>query len=113
MIALIRKDFIASWFFQLCAIAGVMFATTFGTILMVDDGKAFLVTTFAGIATLFCTIAAFVFIMTDDSARTSETFASLPVPRSSIVTARYVTAVVQVLICMGSRRARRVARPRG
>jgi len=97
MLNLIRKDFIAGAMFLLGITLIVPFITTIAALVMTKDFGGIIIGIFTFIIVAMCIGASFIFIAVDTSFGTDMTYASLPVKRSTIVFARYVSSIIITL----------------
>ncbi len=97
MLNLIRKDFIAGMIFLLGVAIIIPFITSIAIAAMIDDFGGIIIGIFTFIIVALCIGASFIFIAIDTSFGTDMTYASLPVKRSTIVVARYVSSIIITL----------------
>jgi hypothetical protein len=97
MLNLIRKDFIAGALFLLGAAILIPFLSSIAMAAMIDDFGGINMGIFTFIVIALCVGASFIFIAIDTSFKTEMTHASLPLRRSTIVLARYVSSIIITL----------------
>ncbi len=97
MLNLIRKDFIAGALFLLGAAILIPFLSSIAMAAMIDDFGGINMGIFTFIVIALCVGASFIFIAIDTSFKTEMTYASLPLKRSTIVFARYVSSIIITL----------------
>ncbi len=97
MLNLIRKDFIAGALFLLGAAILIPFLSSIAMAAMIDDFGGINTGIFTFIVIALCVGASFIFIAIDTSFKTEMTYASLPLRRSTIVLARYVSSIIITL----------------
>ncbi|MBI5021581.1 MAG: ABC-2 transporter permease [Ignavibacteriales bacterium] len=98
---LIRKDFIAGAIFLLGVAIVIPFIASIAIAAMIDDFGGIIIGIFTFIVTALCISASFIFIAIDTSFGTEMTYASLPVKRSSIIVARYMSSIIITLSGFG------------
>ncbi len=102
ILKLIRKDFRAHWAYQLDSML-LLFAlsTLFIYIMLQGNGKADpeLVIYFL-VMLLSTSIVSLLFMKMDELYKMDEIFVSLPVTRTEIVIAKYISSVIQVLLAL-------------
>lgn len=94
MLNLVRKDFIAGAIFLLGIAIIIPFMTSMGIAVMIKDFGGIIVGIFTFIIAAMCIGASFIFIAIDTSFGTEVTYASLPMKRSTIVVARYISSII-------------------
>jgi ABC-type transport system involved in multi-copper enzyme maturation permease subunit len=99
MLNLIKKDFFAGYLFLLGVVIFAPFITWMEIWAMIDDFGGLILGIFTFITMLMCIASAFIFMAVDSSPNTDMIFASLPVKRSTIVAARYLTSYTLMLSC--------------
>ena len=97
MLNLIRKDFIAGALFLLGIAILIPFIATVAMAAMIDDFGGIDMGIYTLIVIALCVGASFIFITIDTSFKTEMTYASLPLKRSIIVLARYVSSIIITL----------------
>ena len=99
MLNLIKKDFFAGYLFLFGIIILAPFITWMEIWAMIDDFGGLILGIFTLITMILCIASAFIFMAVDSSPNTDMIYASLPVKRSTIVAARYITSYMMMLIC--------------
>ena len=94
MLNLLRKDFTAGAIFLLGVIIIIPFMSTIAMAAMIDDFGGINMSIFTLLIAGLCVGASFVFIAIDTSYKTDATYASLPVKRSTIIEARYISSII-------------------
>ncbi|MFC1556056.1 ABC-2 transporter permease, partial [candidate division KSB1 bacterium] len=97
MLDLIKKDFIAGALFFPAIVTFIPFLTTLMIFAMIDDFGGVIVGIFFFVVIALCMISSFLFIMIDSTQNADMVFASLPVRRSEIVLARYISSSLMSL----------------
>lgn len=101
MLNLIRKDFIAGTMFLLGVAIIIPFITSIAIAAMIDDFGGIIIGIFTFIIVTMCIGASFIFIAIDTSFGTDMTYASLPLKRSTIILARYLSSIIITLSGFG------------
>jgi hypothetical protein len=110
MLNLIKKDLFAGYLFLFGIVILAPFITWMEIWAMIDDFGGLILGIFTLITMILCIASAFIFMAVDASPNTDAIYASLPVKRSTIVAARYVTSYTMmfscffiiILMCLGS-----------
>ncbi len=94
MLNLIRKDSIAGWMFLIGVIIIIPFITLIAMWAMMDDFGGVIISVFTFIVMALCIASSFIFLGVDNAYKADMIYASLPIRRSSIVLARYLSSFI-------------------
>jgi len=94
MLNLIRKDFIAGWMFLIGVVILIPFITLIAMCAMMDDFGGVIIGVFTFIVMVLCIASSFIFLGVDNAYKAEMIYASLPIKRSKIVLARYLSSFI-------------------
>jgi hypothetical protein len=94
MLNLIRKDFIAGWMFLIGVVLIIPFITLIAMWAMMDDFGGVIIGVFTFIVMILCIASSFIFMGVDSAYQAEMIYASLPIKRSRIVFARYLSSFI-------------------
>jgi len=94
MFNLIKKDFIAGWMFLIGVVLIIPFITMIAMWAMMDDFGGVIIGIFTFIVMLLCIASSFIFLGVDTTYKAEMNYASLPIKRSKIVIARYLSSFI-------------------
>jgi hypothetical protein len=94
MLNLIRKDFIAGWMFLIGVVFIIPFITLITMWAMMDDFGGVIIGVFTFIVMVLCIASSFIFLGVDNAYKAEMIYASLPIKRSRIVFARYLSSFI-------------------
>lgn len=97
---LILKDFKTSWLYLLISLLAAFALFIVVLTAMLDDGGNVMAGLYLVVVIMSCMFLSLLFIKIDDIFNTDEIYASLPVNRSAIVIARYVSSVTQIILIL-------------
>ena len=92
MIQLIKKDFIVGWMLLIGVILIIPFITLIAMWAMMDDFGGVIIGVFTFIVMILCIASSFIFMGVDSAFQAEMIYASLPIKRSKIVLARYLSS---------------------
>lgn len=92
MLNLIRKDFIAGWIFLIGVVILIPFITLIAMWAMMDDFGGVIIGVFTFIVMVLCIASSFIFLGVANVYKAEMIYASLPIKRSRIVFARYLSS---------------------
>ena len=101
MFSLIKKDFIAGRIFLLGIVIIIPIVTAMAIIAMSEHLRGLLVGVYSLLTFTLCIAYSFVYIGIDSAADADIIYAGLPVRKSTIVYARYVTSMLQATVNLG------------
>ena len=94
MLNLIRKDFIAGWMFLIGVALVIPFITLIAMWAMMDDFGGVIIGVLTFIVMILCIASSFIFLGVDSAFQAEMIYASLPIKRSKIVLARYLSSFI-------------------
>ncbi|HEX9975263.1 MAG TPA: ABC-2 transporter permease, partial [bacterium] len=94
MFSLIKKDFIAGWMFLIGVVILIPFITMIAMWAMMDDFGGVIIGIFTFIVMVLCIASSFIFLSVDTTYKAEMIYASLPIKRSKIVIARYLSSFI-------------------
>lgn len=92
MFNLIKKDFIAGWMFLIGVVLIIPFISMIALWAMMDDFGGVIIGVFTFIVMAVCIASSFIFLAVDTTYKAEMIYASLPIKRSRIVLARYLSS---------------------
>lgn len=92
MFNLIKKDFIAGWMFLIGVVLIIPFITLIAMWAMMDDFGGVIIGVFTFLVMVLCIASSFIFLGVDNVYKAEMIYASLPIKRSRIVVARYLSS---------------------
>lgn len=92
MFNLIKKDFIAGWMFLIGVVLIIPFISMIAMWAMMDDFGGVIIGVFTFIVMALCIASSFIFLGVDTTYKAEMIYASLPIRRSTIVLARYLSS---------------------
>ncbi len=92
MIQLLKKDFIAGWMFLIGVVLIIPFITLIAMWAMMDDFGGVIIGVFTFIVMVLCIASSLIFLGVDNVYKAEMIYASLPIKRSTIVFARYLSS---------------------
>lgn len=92
MFNLIKKDFIAGWMFLIGVVILIPFITMIAMWAMMDDFGGVIIGVLTFIVMVLCIASSFIFLGVDTTYKAEMIYASLPIKRSKIVMARYLSS---------------------
>jgi len=92
MFNLIKKDFIAGWMFLIGVVLIIPFISMIAMWAMMDDFGGVIIGVFTFIVMALCIASSFIFLGVDTTYKAEMIYASLPIKRSKIVLARYLSS---------------------
>jgi hypothetical protein len=92
MLNLIRKDFIAGWMFLIGVVLIIPFISMIAMWAMMDDFGGVIIGVFTFIVIILCIASSFIFLGVDTTYKAEMIYASLPIKRSKIVLAHYLSS---------------------
>lgn len=95
---LILKDFRASWRYVLISISAAYLLLMVVLTMMLDDGGSIFAGVYMIVVLMSCMSLSLLFIKVDDVFNANQIYASLPVHRSAIVIARYITSIFLIIL---------------
>ena len=94
MLNLIRKDFIAGWMFLIGVVILIPFITLIAMWAMMDDFGGVIIGVLTFVVMILCIASSFIFMGVDSAFQAEVIYASLPIKRSKIVFARYLSSFI-------------------
>lgn len=94
MFNLIKKDFISGWMFLIGVVLIIPFITLITMWAMMDDFGGVIIGVFTFIVMVLCIASSFIFLGVDNAYKAEMIYASLPIKRSKIVLARYLSSFI-------------------
>ncbi|MBN2355006.1 ABC-2 transporter permease [candidate division KSB1 bacterium] len=98
MLDLIRKDLVIGAVFMPAVFVAIAFLSYIALWVMMDDFGGILLGFFTLLAIGLCTASSFLFIAIDHADKAELLYASLPIRKVAVVTARYVTSIMMLLL---------------
>ena len=92
MLNLIRKDFIACWMFLIGVVILIPFITLIAMWAMMDDFGGVIIGVLTFVVMILCIASSFIFMGVDSAFQAEMIYASLPIKRSKIVLASYLSS---------------------
>jgi len=94
MLNLIKKDFIVGWMLLIGVVLIIPFITLIAMWAMMDDFGGVIIGVFTFIVMILCIASSFIFMGVDSAFQAEMIYASLPIKRSKIVLARYLSSFI-------------------
>jgi len=94
MLNLIKKDFIVGWMLLIGVVLIIPFITLIAMWAMMDDFGGVIIGVITFIVMILCIASSFIFMGVDSAFQAEMIYASLPIKRSKIVLARYLSSFI-------------------